>query len=73
MVDYFVVAGLPGNPEPIDDSALSDAGHLKTGHSQAPITDIGVLFPTLGETVPEDYELVRHTPTGNFNYHLCIM
>lgn len=64
IVDYFVMAGLPDNPEPLDDTALSDAGHLKASHSQAPITDIGVVFPSLGETVPESYELVRHTPTG---------
>ncbi|KPJ13518.1 C-myc promoter-binding protein [Papilio machaon] len=61
VADYFVVAGLPAKPELLDDS---DSGHLKGYNSKAPITDIGVLFPSLGETVPSGYELVEFTPTG---------
>ncbi|XP_045538739.1 DENN domain-containing protein Crag [Papilio machaon] len=61
VADYFVVAGLPEKPELLDDS---DSGHLKGYNSKAPITDIGVLFPSLGETVPSGYELVEFTPTG---------
>lgn len=59
VADYFVVAGLPNEPEPLDESTLSDGANLK-----APITDIGVMFPSLGETLPDDYELISKTPTG---------
>ncbi|KAJ0175098.1 hypothetical protein K1T71_009239 [Dendrolimus kikuchii] len=61
VADYFVVAGLPDNPELLDDS---DSGHLKGYSTKAPITDIGVLFPGLGETVPNGFELLELTPTG---------
>ncbi|XP_037292276.1 DENN domain-containing protein Crag isoform X2 [Manduca sexta] len=61
VADYFVVAGLPDNPELLDDS---DSGHLKGYSSKAPITDISIVFPGLGETVPDGFELVELTPTG---------
>lgn len=64
IADYFVVAGLPEDPEPLDDSTLSEGGSLKTSHGQPPITDIGVIFPSLGETKPDDYEVITKTPTG---------
>lgn len=59
VADYFVITGLPGEPEPLDESTLSDGGNLK-----APITEIGVIFPALGETLPEGYEMLSRTPTG---------
>lgn len=63
MADYFVVAGLPeDNPEPLEDN--NESGHLKSNHSQAPITDIGVIFPALDEKLPEGYEVIKYTPTG---------
>ncbi|CAG9790941.1 unnamed protein product [Diatraea saccharalis] len=61
VADYFVVAGLPEKPELLDDS---DSGHLKGYSTKPPITDIGVVFPGLGETVPNGYELIELTPTG---------
>ncbi|CAH2087462.1 unnamed protein product [Euphydryas editha] len=61
VADYFVVAGLPEQPELLDDS---DSGHLKGYSTKAPITDIGVIFPGLGETVPNGYEMLELTPTG---------
>ncbi|XP_053611324.1 DENN domain-containing protein Crag isoform X2 [Plodia interpunctella] len=61
VADYFVVAGLPETPELLEDS---DSGHLKGYSTKAPITDIGVVFPGLGETVPNGYELLELTPTG---------
>ncbi|XP_026331019.1 DENN domain-containing protein Crag-like [Hyposmocoma kahamanoa] len=61
VADYFVVAGLPKKPEILDDS---DSGHLKGYTCKAPITDISVIFPGLGETLPSGYELVDLTPTG---------
>lgn len=64
VADYFVVAGLPDNPELMDDLNLSDVGYLKANHDQAPITDIGIIFPELEEEVPPGYELLESTPTG---------
>lgn len=64
VADYFVVAGLPDDPESLEDTSLSESGLLKTSHSQAPITDIGVIFPSLGEKLPQGYEMIRYTPTG---------
>lgn len=61
VADYFVIAGLPEKPELLDDS---DSGHLKGYSTKPPITDIGVIFPGLGETVPNGYELLEFTPTG---------
>lgn len=29
IADYFVVAGLPEDPEPFDDTTLSEGGNLK--------------------------------------------
>lgn len=64
VADYFVVAGLPDNPELLDDSIFSESGHFKSSLSSAPITDIAVLFPTLGEKIPEGFVLLDATPTG---------
>ncbi|CAH1118858.1 unnamed protein product [Phaedon cochleariae] len=64
VADYFVVAGLPDDPELIDETTLSEGGNLKPSHGQAPITDISVIFPSLGETKPDDYEVITKTPTG---------
>lgn len=64
VADYFIVAGLPQQPEALDDTTLSEGGNLKASHGQAPITDIGVIFPSLGEVLPDGYEAIRQTPTG---------
>ncbi|XP_056633032.1 DENN domain-containing protein Crag isoform X2 [Diorhabda sublineata] len=64
VADYFVVAGLPENPESLDETTLSEGGNLKASHGQPPITDISVIFPSLGETKPDDYEVITKTPTG---------
>lgn len=64
VADYFVVAGLSDSPELLDDLNLSDVGYLKVNHNQAPITDIGIVFPELDEAVPPGYELLETTPTG---------
>ncbi|CAH1637282.1 unnamed protein product [Spodoptera littoralis] len=61
VADYFVIAGLPEKPELLDDC---DSGHLKGYSTKAPITDIGVIFPGLEETVPDGFEVLETTPTG---------
>ncbi|KAJ3666052.1 hypothetical protein Zmor_001507 [Zophobas morio] len=64
VADYFVVAGLPDDPEPLDETTLSEGGNLKASHGQPPITDISVIFPSLGEKLPPGYIIVERTPTG---------
>ncbi|KAG5889364.1 hypothetical protein JTB14_009157 [Gonioctena quinquepunctata] len=64
VADYFVVAGLPDDPEPLDETTLSEGGNLKASHGQAPVIDISVIFPSLGEVKPDDYEVITKTPTG---------
>lgn len=64
IADYFVVAGMPNNPKLLQDNIFNDSSHLRTVNSVAPITDIGVFFPTLGEKIPADYEILETTPSG---------
>lgn len=61
--DYFVVAGLLDEPEPLGDFSR-DGAYLKATFNQAPITDVAVIFPSLGEEIPPDYYMIETTPTG---------
>lgn len=63
VADYFVVAGLPEDLEPVDDIS-KDGYQIKWYHTKPPITDIAVVFSSLGETCPKDYEIIEETPTG---------
>lgn len=73
VADYFVVAGLPEQNDDTDcndksSSKLEDwcqeGTHLKDMDMQAPITDIAIIFPTLGETCPDGYTLLEYTVSG---------
>ncbi|XP_034939272.1 DENN domain-containing protein Crag isoform X2 [Chelonus insularis] len=72
VADYFVVAGLPGQNEDSDKENESEkledwcqeGTHLKDMNMQAPITDLAVIFPALGETCPEGYTLLEYTVSG---------
>ncbi|XP_014255544.1 DENN domain-containing protein 4C isoform X2 [Cimex lectularius] len=64
VVDYFVIAGLPQEMRPLDDFS-KEGNHMKSSHSQAPITDITVFFPSLNEDPPEGYTVLSRTPAGN--------
>lgn len=71
IADYFVVAGMPDEPQLLQDSNFKESGHLRAASSIEPITDIGVFFPLLGEEVPEGYIVLESTPTGlpaNLNF-----
>lgn len=80
VVDFFVVAGLPGQDDEIseddDDSSskledwCQEGTNLKDIQMQAPITDLAVIFPALGECCPEGYEVLDKTVSGNFNADL---
>lgn len=62
IVDYFVVAGLPDNPEPLEE--FSNEATLKPTHKQDPIVDIAVIIRSLGEGPPAKYKCVETTPSG---------
>lgn len=64
IADYFVVAGMPENPKLLQENIFSDSSHLRTAAVIEPITDIGVFFPALEEKIPDDYEILRFTPSG---------
>lgn len=64
IADYFVVAGMPENPKLLQENIFSDSSHLRTAAVIEPIIDIGVFFPALEEKIPEDYEILRFTPSG---------
>ncbi|XP_068081493.1 DENN domain-containing protein Crag isoform X2 [Anabrus simplex] len=63
VADYFVVAGLPDNPQPLEDFSR-DGTHLKPTHNQPPIIDVAVFFPGFGEKPPDGYDAIFATPTG---------
>ncbi|XP_058824801.1 DENN domain-containing protein Crag isoform X2 [Topomyia yanbarensis] len=64
VADYFVVAGMPENPKLLKENIFNDSSHLRSAVTIDPITDIGVFFPSLGEKIPADYEILENTPTG---------
>lgn len=62
VVDYFVVVGASDEQSQDDTNST----HLKQSlcSDLPPITDLAIVFPTLGEKVPSGYTLVETTPTG---------
>ncbi len=65
VADYFVIAGLPKEPDRLqllDEYSLEV--NLKPSAYQDPITDITVIFPAMGENVPDYYQLIDMTPTN---------
>ncbi|XP_017852786.1 DENN domain-containing protein Crag isoform X4 [Drosophila busckii] len=64
IADYFVVAGMPEQPQLLQENIFNDSGRLRAATTIEPITDIGVFFPLLGEQIPEGYQLLEYTPTG---------
>lgn len=71
IADYFVVAGMPDEPQLLQESNFKESNQMRAANSIQPITDIGVFFPQLGEKIPEGYQILDSTPTGlpsNLNY-----
>lgn len=64
LADYFVVAGLPDNPQRLQENIFNDSGHLRAINTVEPIIDIGVYFPTLGEKAPDNNTILELTPSG---------
>jgi len=65
IADYFVVAGLTDQSMPLEDFSF-DGHQLKSTHDQDPITDITVIIPSLGETIPNGFKCIEFTPTGSW-------
>ncbi|CDW53044.1 dDENN and uDENN and DENN domain containing protei n [Trichuris trichiura] len=63
IFDYFLVAGLPENPVELTPGA-QECGY-RNNAVLAPITDLCVIFPYLGEEVPEGFICVATTPSGH--------
>ncbi|MFH4977087.1 hypothetical protein AB6A40_003796 [Gnathostoma spinigerum] len=62
LLEYFVIAGLEEGAEDFGPSA-QECG-CRNSVPLAPVTDICVIFPGLGETVPEGFECIESTPLG---------
>ncbi|XP_025205115.1 C-myc promoter-binding protein isoform X3 [Melanaphis sacchari] len=62
VVDYFVVVGATDEQSQDDTNST----HLKQSlcSDLPPITDLAIVFPSLGEKVPPGFTLVDTTPTG---------
>ncbi|XP_022171182.1 C-myc promoter-binding protein isoform X3 [Myzus persicae] len=62
VVDYFVVVGASDEQSQDDTNST----HLKQSlcSDLPPITDLAIVFPSLGEKVPPGYTLIETTPTG---------
>lgn len=71
VVDYFVVVGA-SDEQSQDDS---NSTHLKQSlcSDLPPITDLAIVFPSLGEKVPPGYTLIETTPTGESTIKLSIV
>ncbi|CAJ0570034.1 unnamed protein product, partial [Mesorhabditis spiculigera] len=60
IFEHFVIAGLKKDAEHIRPTA-QECGRRNT-EPLAPITDICVIFPDQGETVPDGFEMIHSTP-----------
>ena len=67
VADYFVVAGLPQNPLPLEE--YTNEAVIKPTYKQDPITDITVINKTIGEKVPKGYVCLDRT-VGNLSADL---
>ncbi|VDD87018.1 unnamed protein product [Enterobius vermicularis] len=63
LFEYFVTVGLKEGAEELVISA-QECGR-RNATPLAPITDICVIFPSLGEKVPDGFECIESTPSGH--------
>ncbi|KAI1733001.1 DENN (AEX-3) domain-containing protein [Ditylenchus destructor] len=63
LYEYFIVAGLTDSADELAPIAHDSVGSVS--ESVAPITDICIIFPGMGESIPEGYECVETTPSGH--------
>lgn len=62
LADYFVVSGLPANPELLEE--VADDQHLNSIQRQDPIVEVVVINKTLGEFPPHNFKCIEFTPNG---------
>ncbi|XP_045401096.1 DENN domain-containing protein 4B isoform X2 [Lemur catta] len=67
LVDYFVVAGLPGNGAPIPEETWipEPSGPLRPPRPAEPITDVAIIARALGEEVPQGYTCIQASAGGH--------
>jgi hypothetical protein len=53
-----------GEPDEKLEDWCQEGTHLKDTNLQAPITDLAIIFPALGEICPEGFFLLEYTVTG---------
>ncbi|WKY05599.1 hypothetical protein Q1695_006083 [Nippostrongylus brasiliensis] len=63
IFEHFVIAGL-SQDSPEQATPSSQEFGYRNSSPLAPITDICVIFPSLGETAPEGYEIIDTTQLG---------
>uniref|UniRef100_A0A7I4YM87 C-myc promoter-binding protein n=1 Tax=Haemonchus contortus TaxID=6289 RepID=A0A7I4YM87_HAECO len=63
LFEHFVIAGL-SQEAPEQATPSSQEFGFRNSSPLAPITDICVIFPSLGETAPEGYEIIETTQLG---------
>ncbi|CAD6196860.1 unnamed protein product [Caenorhabditis auriculariae] len=64
LFEHFVIAGLDDS-QPLEQlTPSSQECGLRNTQPLAPITDITVIFPQLGETPPEGFEVIETTTLG---------
>ncbi|CAD5218783.1 unnamed protein product [Bursaphelenchus okinawaensis] len=63
LFEHFIVAGLADGADEL--TKVSHECGNKAPEQVAPIIDITVIFPSLGETVPKGYECIETTPSGH--------
>lgn len=64
VADYFVVAGLPANPRPLEEDFTAVQSSPWANFGPLPVTDIAVIVRSEGEVPPPGFECIEHTPTG---------
>ncbi|CAI2349882.1 unnamed protein product [Caenorhabditis sp. 36 PRJEB53466] len=64
LFEHFVIAGLDNN-QPLERlTPSSEECGLRNTQPLAPITDIAVIFPSLGEKPPEGFDVIESTTLG---------
>ncbi|KIH64555.1 uDENN domain protein [Ancylostoma duodenale] len=63
LFEHFVIAGLSEEAPQQAAPSTQEFGY-RNSSPLAPITDICVIFPSLGETAPEGYEIIETTQLG---------
>uniref|UniRef100_A0A0K0DIL7 UDENN domain-containing protein n=1 Tax=Angiostrongylus cantonensis TaxID=6313 RepID=A0A0K0DIL7_ANGCA len=63
LFEHFVIAGL-SQEAPEQTAPPTQEFGSRNNSPLAPITDICVIFPSLGETAPEGYEIIETTQLG---------